>query len=168
MIRLRLPVLLLAAVAAPLSACQPHKSSASSADSHAPGTTTASLPASCSKYPQGAPGVIRTFCDGPAVVKVTVAGVPHTLSGGSCSTMGGAFSLNLGVVAGPDLAGPKPDYVSLTTQAATGPFTNAVLAVNVDGKGYAVTENSGTVAAGGGSFTGKALTGEDISGAFTC
>jgi hypothetical protein len=167
MLRLRLPLLALAA-ALPLAACHAHKSSASSADSHAPGTTTARVAADCAKYPQGSPGVIRTFCDGPAVVKVTVAGVAHTLTGGACETTGGVFALNLGVVSGPDLAGPKPDYVGLSTPTASGPFSNGVLAVNVDGKGYAVTQNSGTVSATGGTFAGKTLTGEDVSGSFTC
>jgi hypothetical protein len=167
MLRPRLSALALAAVL-PLAACGGHKTRASSADSHAPGTTTARVPANCAKYPQGAPGVIRTFCDGPAVVTVTIGGAAHTLNGGSCETTGGVFALNLGVVAGPDLAGPKPDYVGLSTQTTAGPFTNAVLAVNVDGKAYAVTQNSGTLAPTGGSFAGKALTGEDISGTFTC
>jgi hypothetical protein len=166
-LRLRLPAVALAAVL-PLAACGGHKTGASSADSHAPGTTTASAPADCAKYPQGSPGVIRTFCDGPAVVTLTIAGVPHTLNGGSCETTGSAFALNLGVVAGPELAGPKPDYVGLSTQTTTGAFTNAVLAVNVDGKGYALTQNSGAVSATGGSFAGKALNGEDVSGSFTC
>jgi hypothetical protein len=168
MFRPRLSALALAAVL-PLAACKGHhKPGASSADSHAPGTTTASVPADCAKYPQGAPGVIRTFCDGPAVVKVSVAGVAHTLNGGVCETQGAMFSLNLGVVSGPDLAGPKPDYVGLTAQTTSGPYTNAVLAVNVEGKAYAVTQNSGTVSPVGGTFAGKALSGEDVSGSFTC
>ncbi len=54
MLRLHPPLVALAAVL-PLTACHAHKTGASSADSHAPGTTTASLPANCSKYPQGAP-----------------------------------------------------------------------------------------------------------------
>ena len=169
MSRLRLFLAALVA-AAPLAACHPHKSSASSADSHAPGTTTATVAADCSKYPQGAPGVIRTFCDGTAVVKLTVAGVDHTLTGGSCQPTAATFALNLGVVAGPDLAGPKPDYVGLTAPVANGPFSNGVLAVDIDGKGYAIVPNSGSVSPTGGSFTGKAMGagGPDISGTFTC
>jgi hypothetical protein len=167
---LRSPTLLVAAAALlPLMACHAHKSSASSADSHAPGTTTARVPADCGKYPPGAPGVVRTFCDGPAVVKLTVAGQPRTLTGGTCSTTGGVFSLNLGVVAGPELAGPRPDYFGLTAPSASGAFTNAVLALNIDGKGYALTENTGQVGAAGGSFTGKAMGGgPDVAGTFTC
>jgi hypothetical protein len=167
----RLRLLLVAFMAtAPLAACHPHKSSASSADSHAPGTTTATVAADCSKYPQGAPGVIRTFCDGPAVVKLTVAGIEHTLTGGSCQPAAASFALNLGVVAGPDLAGPKPDYVGLTAPVANGPFNNGVLAIDIDGKGYAIIPNSGSVSSTGGSFAGKAIGagGPDISGTFTC
>ena len=163
----RFRLLALSALVA-LGGCHAHKTGASSADSHAPGTTTATVAADCGKYPTGSEGVIRTFCDGPAVVKLSVAGVAHTLSGGSCQITGNVFTLNLGVVAGPDLAGPKPDYIGMTAETANGPFTNAVLAVNVGGKGYAVTQNSGEIAARSGSFTGKAITGEAISGTFTC
>jgi hypothetical protein len=168
MFRLRPSIVALAAIL-PLAACQPHKSSASSADSHAPGTTTANTPADCSKYPQGSPGVIRTFCNGTAVVKLNVGGVAHTLTGGSCDTSAAGFSLNLGVVAGHDLAGPKPDYVGLTTQTTTGPFANGALAIDIDGKGYAIIQNSGSVSSTGGSFAGKAAgRGPDVTGTFTC
>lgn len=154
---------------APLAGCHPTKTGASSAESHAPGTTTASVPGACSQYPPGAPGVVRTFCDGPAVVKLTLGGVQRTLTGGACSTDGGVFALNLGVVAGPGLAGPKPDYVGLSAPVTAGHFTNAVLAVNLDGKAYALTENSGDVGPAGGDFTGKPLDGGDpISATFTC
>jgi hypothetical protein len=101
-------------------------------------------------------------------VKLTVAGAPYTLTGGTCDVSSGQFTLNLGVVAGPDLAGPKPDYVGLTTSTASGAFSNAVLAVDVDGKGYAVMQNSGSAAMTGGAFTGKAPGGEQIDGTFTC
>ncbi len=90
------------------------------------------------------------------------------MSGGTCATQGGQFALNLGVIAGPELAGPKPDYVGLAAQTPSGAFTNAVLAIDVDGKSYAMPQNSGTVSASGGSFSGKAFGGEDVSGAFTC
>jgi hypothetical protein len=157
------------AMAAMAGGCQQHRSSASSADSHAPGTTTSTVPADCSKYPEGAPGVVRTFCDGPAVVTLTVAGAPpHVLRGGSCSTAGGVFSLNLGVVAGPDLAGPKPDYVGLTTPQTNGPFENAVLAIDVAGKSYLLAQNAGAVAPSGGNFAGQTAAGEAVSATFTC
>lgn len=140
---------------------------ASSADSHAPGTTDATVAAACSAYPMGSAGVIRTFCDGPATVNLTIAGVLHTMKGGTCEGQDGPFTLNLGVISGPGLAGPKPDYIGLSTPNA-GPFTNAVLSVTVDGKDYAVPTNAGQVGAQGGAFSGTAMTGEAISGAFTC
>jgi len=163
----RFPPLALCALVA-LGGCHAHKSGASSADSHAPGTTTASVAADCGKYPQGAPGVIRTFCNGTAVVKLSVGGVAHALSGGSCQIVGNIFTLNLGVVSGPGLAGPKPDYIGMTAPTADGPFTNATLTLTVGGKGYTVAENSGEITGRAGSFAGKAATGEAIEGAFTC
>jgi hypothetical protein len=160
----------IAACALALAACGRHenKTGASSADSHAPGTTLATAPGSCGSYAAGTPGVIRTFCDGPAVVKVNVAGTDYVLKGGTCSQQGPTFTLNLGVVSGAELGGPKPDYVGLTTQTVNGPFSNAILAVNVNGKGYAVTGNSGTVEPTGGTFAGTGLDGTKITGSFTC
>ena len=167
--RLRRTGLLLAAAACgTLSACNREAGGASSADSHAPGTTNAKVAASCSAYPTGAAGVIRTFCDGPAAATVTIAGKTHTLQGGTCQNQEGLFSLNIGVVSGPDLAGPKPDYFGLTTTTTAGPFTNATLAVTVDGKGYALTSNTGQTGPQGGSFSGVAMTGETVTGTFHC
>jgi hypothetical protein len=167
MLRLPSSIVVLAALL-PLAGCHARRTGASSADSHAPGTTTASVPADCGKYPPGAPGVIHAYCDGPAVVKLTVAGVAHTLTGGACSTNGGTFALNLGVEAGPDLAGPRPDYVGLSAPVASGHFANALLTVDVDGKAYPITENSGDVAPSGGGFAGKAVSGEAVVATFTC
>jgi hypothetical protein len=156
-----------------LAACSPKSSGSANPDSHAPGTTLATVPGSCASYPAGAPGVIRTFCDGTAVVKVQVAGVDHTLSGGTCSTSP-VFSLNLGVVSNDQLGGPKPDYVGLTVLAppaagaAAGSFANAVLAVTVGGKTYSVTRNTGTAGPAGGTFTGTARKGVAVTGSFTC
>jgi len=145
------------------------KSGASSADSHAPGTTLASAPGSCGSYAAGTPGVIRTFCTGTASAKINVAGTDYTMKGGTCEMQGSAFSLNIGVVVGPDLGGPKPDYVGLTTGGNTGHFDNAVLAVTVGGKGYALTSNSADVTPTGGTFQGTALgDGTKVTGSFSC
>ncbi len=145
------------------------KASATSAESHAPGTTTASIPAACAAYPPGSPGVVRSFCSGPAVVKLTINGKDHILKGGTCSTDGGRFTLNLGIVAGPGLAGPKPDYVGLTANVGSGPFTDAALNVHYAGKAYALTHNTGQVAPSGGNFTGTGRRGRSkVSGTFTC
>jgi hypothetical protein len=162
-------VLVAAAVLVASCARNNGKSGAASAESHAPGTTAAAIAGACSAYPKGSPGVINTFCDGPAVVKLTVGDKDYTLRGGACSAQGALFSLNLGVVAGPDLAGPKPDYVGLTAPSPAGPFTNAVLVVVIDGKTYSVLSNTGEVGPSGGHFEGAAQSGEvKVSGTFTC
>jgi hypothetical protein len=152
----------------PLAACSP-KSGAPSAESHAPGTTTAAVAGSCAEYPKGAPGVANTFCDGPATVNLTVGAKTYTLHGGTCSTDGGHFSLNLGVVATGELAGPKPDYVGLNAPTAQGPFSNAVLIVIVEGKAYSPAPNTGEVGPSGGHFEGETVAdGTKVSGSFTC
>jgi hypothetical protein len=160
-----------AACALALAGCwrEEAKTGASSAESHAPGTTLAAAPGSCASYVAGTPGVVRTFCDGPAVVKVRVGSVDHTLKGGTCAVTAGMFTLNLGVVSSPDLGGPKPDYVGLTVPVTNGPFSNAVLSVTLKGKGYALTGNSGTLNGGSGTFEGTSAGGDTkVSGAFTC
>ena len=145
------------------------KGSTTSAESHAPGTTMATVPAACAAYPPGSPGVVRKFCDGPAVVRLTIDGAEHVLKGGTCSANGGGFSLNLGIVAGPGLAGPKPDYVSLTAATTAGPFTDAALTVRYAGKAYVLPHNSGQIGPAGGDFSGVSRKGRHkVSAAFTC
>jgi len=161
----------LSACALALGACGRNeaKSGASSADSHAPGTTLASAPGSCGSYAAGTPGVIRTFCTGAAVAKVNVGGTDYTVKGGTCETQGPMFSLNIGVVAGPDLGGPKPDYVGLTTNGNTGHFDNAILTVTLGGKGYALTSSTADITPAGGTFQGTAFgDGTKVTGSFTC
>jgi len=142
-------------------------SSAISADSHAPGTTLAKVAADCAAYPPGQAGVLRAYCDGSAKVLVTVNGVDHPLKGGVCSTAGGQFHLDLGVVAGPDLAGPKPDHVGLSAPAAPGAFSNAALSVTLDGKTYDLAQASGELTATGGDIQ-TAPGGPAIKVSFTC
>jgi hypothetical protein len=164
-------IAILAGCALALAACgrDEAKTGASSADSHAPGTTLASAPGSCGSYAPGTPGVIRTFCTGTATAKVNVAGTDYVVKGGTCEMQGAMFSLNIGVVAGPDLGGPKPDYVGLTTNGDNGHFDNAILAVTVGGKGYALTSNSADVTPTGGTFQGTAFgDGTKVTGSFTC
>ena len=145
------------------------KTGASSAESHAPGTTLATLPGACTAYTPGTPGVVRSFCGGPATVKVFVAGKEYDLSGGECDTDAGVFSVNLGVVSTPELGGPRPDYFGLTLPAGGGHFTNAAMTLNVGGKSYVLTTNTGDFTATGGTFTGAA-TGDPapVTGSFSC
>ena len=143
---------------------------AQSAESHAPGTTMAVVPGSCGSYPKGAPGVINTYCSGPAKVTVSVDGKPaHSLTGGACSQGdGGSFSLNLGVLGTRELAGPRPDYVGLKAPVGQGEFDGGSLVVNVDGKSYMVTAGHGSVGPTGGSFAGATRRGHKVQGSFTC
>ena len=166
-----LTVMAVGALLIGVAGCHPPKpkGSATSAESHAPGTTMASTPAACTAYPAGSPGVLHSYCDGSAVVKLTIDGTDHLLKGGTCSAAGGQFTLNLGVVAGPGLAGPKPDYVGLTTQVAAGPFSDAVIKVNFGGKGYTLQHNTGQIIPNGGDFNGTGRHGRPkISATFTC
>jgi hypothetical protein len=145
------------------------KSSAISAESHAPGTTAAIIAAPCKAYPKDAPGVVGAYCDGRAVVKLTVGDKPYTLQGGTCAVQNGVFSLNVGVLGNKDLAGPKPDYIGLTTSAAPGPFTNATLKVIIDGKTYRVRANTGETSSAGGHFDGvSAAKHVKVTGVFSC
>lgn len=165
------PLILAVGASLLLTACHgpKPKTSAISAESHAPGTTLASTPAACAAYPAGSPGVVRLFCNGPAVVKLTIDGVDHVLKGGSCETSPAGFSLNLGVVSGPGLAGPKPDYVGLTVTGPAGPFTDAVISLRLGGKVYALPHNSGQVGPTGGAFSGVSRHGKSkVSASFTC
>lgn len=159
------------ALAALLAACgrTDAPSGAPSAESHAPGTTAASVPGPCSGYPKGSAGVLNTYCDGPAVVKLSIGAKTYVLHGGACARDAGQFSLNLGVVSTDELAGPKPDFIGLNTSDAQGPFTDATLAVTVDGKTYPLPANDGELDAHGGAFEGAdSADGVKISGSFTC
>jgi len=148
---------------------QEAKGGANSAESHAPGTTLATAAGPCASYVQGTPGVVNTFCGGPATVKAFVSGKQYDLSGGTCGLRNGMFNVNLGVVSTADLGGPKPDYFGLTAPAGAGHFTNAALILTVGGKAYALTSNSGDFTAAGGTFTGAAMSDSaPVTGSFTC
>jgi hypothetical protein len=158
----------IALAALTLISCAPKPTGgAVSADSHAPGTTLATTAAACGASPPGAAGVVRANCTGSAKVNVWINGVEHSLKGGDCAKPDGLFHLDLGVVAGPGLAGPKPDRFSLTTPVTQGPFTSARLVITVDGKAHHVSPNSGLITPTGGSFEGAA-DGQAIKGDFTC
>jgi len=162
----RAGVLALAVLAA---GCAPRgHSSAISADSHAPGTTLAKVAAGCAAYPPGAPGVIRADCAGRARVDLTLGARAYPLQGGHCSSGAGGFRLDLGVVAGPDLAGPKPDQFTLSTPVATGAFTDAKVTMTIDGKTYRIRPASGEITPAGGTLTGVAPGLGVVRGAFSC
>ena len=125
---------------------------------------------SCTSYKAGSKGVIRTFCGGKAVIKLTTGTTTSTIKGGTCGVSGGYFTVNSGVVIDSSFKGAKPNYFGLDAPPKATTFTNAILTYAVNGVGGAVTKNSGTVAANhkSGTFTGTELTGTPVSGSFTC
>lgn len=113
--------------------------------------------------------MIGTYCSGKATVDLTVNGVDHQLAGGVCAIKDGLLSLNLGVVAGPDLAGAKPDYVGLSAPAAPGPFAGGSISVAIDGKAYRLSQTHGQITPTGGDFEGQARRGRvKVKATFTC
>jgi len=154
-----------------LAACgrEEAKTGASSAESHAPGTTLATSAGACASYAPGTPGVVRAFCNGPATVKAFVAGKEYDLSGGTCAAEGPMFTVNLGIVSTAELGGPKPDYFGLTVPIGGGHFTNAAITLTVGGKDYALTSNTGDTGPTGGTFTGAAMgDSAPVTGSFSC
>lgn len=126
---------------APSSSTDSSSSSSSAASSAAPSGGTSS----CSKYKGGEGGVIRTFCDGSATATITLAGHENTLKGGTCAQSGGYFTVNIGVVAGPDFTGTKPDYLGLLLPPAGGAVSSQTFAGAAGGTRFLVTGGTGSV-----------------------
>lgn len=124
----------------------------------------------CSAYKAGKHGVIRTFCTGPATATVTTAGKTILIKGGTCGKSGKYFTVNVGVVVSPTYKGSKPNYFGLDVPPTVTSFTNAILSYVVGGTGGYATSNSGTVTANhkSGTFSGTDLSGNSVSGSFTC
>jgi hypothetical protein len=153
----------LAAACAGLGAC------GQKAAAPAPSTPGAQASGGCAAYKAGENGIIRTFCDGPAKVTVTVDGKPFNLTGGECSFEAGMAALNVGVVSGSPAPSPLPDYVGLTAMKGYGAFTDAALPMHLGGQDFIVKPNSGTFSAQGGTFEGTVFgSGKTVSGSFTC
>jgi hypothetical protein len=134
------------------------------------GAATPKKASGCSSYKAGSNGVIRTFCGGKAVIKVTAGSGTTTIKGGTCGVSGGYFAVNAGVVIDSSFKGSKPNYFGLDAPPKATAFTNSILTYTINGTGGAVTKNTGTVAAShkSGTFTGTDLTGAPVSGSFTC
>lgn len=162
------------AVCAALAGCGQKTSEAGAvASPGAAAPTTASTAGGggpCSSYKAGEQGVIRTFCTGKGVAKVTVGDKSYSVSGGECETQMGMRAFNAGVVTGTEHPTPLPDYVGMTVMTETGEtFENAVLPLHLGGKDMIVRPNKGTYTPAGGTFEGTVIgTGEKVTGSFTC
>lgn len=136
-----------------------------------PGTASAKA---CSNYEAGKNGVLRTFCNGTAVITGTVDGEAFTVSGGSCEASPVGLDLNAGVVTGMAFHDDLPDYVGLLAHTTDGPFSHATLVLHLNGRIYAVQNNHGHASMHGGDFEGEASDtphlggGAKVKGAFTC
>jgi hypothetical protein len=134
-------------------------------------STSPSGGGTCGPYKTGSGGVVRTFCDGTADVKVTAGGRQYEIKGGTCADAGGYFTLNAGVVIGLDFSGAKPDYVGADFPATSSSFTDVSVPINAGGQSY-VVKASGTVAADkkSGQLSGPTVVGPagTVSVSFTC
>jgi hypothetical protein len=114
-------------------------------------------------------GIVRVFCDGPAVVNFTIDGETGTIKGGECGTDGGYFWLNAGTVVDPSFTGDLPDYAGFTLPLENGEFDTVTAAgITTKGKMIALRGVKGTHDDKSGSITGTGMAGEKVSAEFTC
>lgn len=119
----------------------------------------------------GAEGVVRGFCDGPAVVEFEIDGVAGSIEGGECEESGGYFVVNAGTVVDASYVGDLPDYAGLLLPPDAGDFsgTDATLTINHGGQAVVLTQATGSHDGASGTFEGTDLsTGTAVSGSFTC
>lgn len=119
----------------------------------------------------GAEGVVRGFCDGPAVVEFEIDGVAGSIEGGECEESGGYFVVNAGTVVDTSYTGDLPDYAGLLLPLDAGDFTgtDATLTINHDGEAVVLTQATGSHDGSSGTFEGTDVsTGTAVSGSFTC
>jgi hypothetical protein len=122
----------------------------------------------CSSFHPGSKGVTQTFCTGKAVIKITIGSATTSIKGGTCAVSGAYFTVNAGVVVGPTFKGTKPNYFGMDASQAPGAFSNATLAYVVAGTSGLLLKNSGVTNHKTGTFTGTDLSGNPVSGSFTC
>jgi hypothetical protein len=145
--RVTTSLLLLAALAVPLAACGGDDSSSASKDDSGGATTTSTTEAhsdgggtakGCGSFEAGKGGVVRTFCDGSASIKITLGGTVKTLTGGY-------YTLNFGTVVGAGFEGEHPDYFGALLPDGGGP--PEAVSVHVDGLGGLIEHATASVSA---------------------
>lgn len=122
----------------------------------------------CSSFHPGSKGVTQSFCTGKAVIKITIGATTTTIKGGTCEVSGAYFTVNAGVVVAPTFKGTKPNYFGMDAPKTSGAFSNATLAYVVGGTSGFLSKNSGTTNHKTGTFSGTDLSGNAVSGSFTC
>lgn len=170
------------AIALLLAGCGSSGSDASSSDGGDKASTTAAAGGSdsgggggdsaCGGLTNGKDGVIRTFCDGTASVKITSGGKDHVIKGGTCQVSGGYFNVNIGVVVDQTYSGTKPDYFGGLFPEKDGDFSGSTVAATftVDGKGVPLRDVTGTHDGTSATFSGTPYGGDGgpVTGTVTC
>ena len=97
---------------------------------------------------------------GSAKAKVTVGSKSYTLKGGACVISGSTIQVGVG---------SKPNSLGLNGTLKKGKFTNAQIGMVLKGKAVAITTDTGTANAKGGTFKGTdAVSQAKVKGTFTC
>jgi hypothetical protein len=97
---------------------------------------------------------------GNAKAKVTVGSKSYKLSGGACVISGNKVQVGVGA---------SPNSLGINGKLKKGKFSNAQIGAVLSGKTIAMTTDSGTANAKGGTFKGKdAVSGASVKGTFTC
>lgn len=127
----------------------------------------------CPDIKPGTAGVTTSYCSGTAVANVSVSGVSKTLRGGTCTTSGGLFVVNAGIVTSHEFVGTRPDFVSVNTPPTGGGGQDTGATVILDGKFYGDSGRFGgtaTFSNGGKSlhFDGTSYSGDKATIDVTC
>jgi hypothetical protein len=97
---------------------------------------------------------------GSASAKVTVGSKTYKLSGGACQVTGS--KANVGI-------GGSPNSLGLHATVHKGKFSNAQIGLVLGGKPLAITTDTGTATAKGGTFKGTDVVSQStVKGTFTC
>jgi hypothetical protein len=114
--------------------------------------------------------VIRKFCDGPAVLQLSINGKARVIKGGQCDHMMGMRSFNAGLMTIEHTVSGGPNYIGFTLPDDGTPS----LAIHLDGKKYLFQNKTGSITDKGGVFDGTGHSiGPDnaavvVHGSFAC
>ena len=142
-------------------------------------TTTAARPATSFSGPCGShdedPGVIRSWCDGPASISFTIGtgddAVTGTLRHGTCKRGNGHLTLNAGTAGADDVTGRRPNYAGARFPRRHGSFEAGDASMVIVWKGtiWPVAELTGSHDGHDGLFEGVTGTpAQRVTGAFHC
>lgn len=114
------------------------------------------------------PGIVRTECDGSAVVSFTIDGEEGEIAGGSCDTTVAYLEVVAGTLTGDGWELPRLDFVDLLLPVEDGDFTDAEIQLIWDGVEATAPDATGTHDAASGSFAANLADGRSLRGTFSC